>query len=125
MDTKEELKDTKRKVQELEKKLYKEEREERIERQKSFRPIAKMAHDLLCGYNHGDGCSWGYEEDAGEGAWKSAERYNSHAIWLRKVEEICKQYKITPAEIEAILNLVKKMKEENKRAVQILFDLRR
>lgn len=53
------------------------------ERLKPLRETTERAHDLLCPYNHTDGCSWGYEAD-NEDAWFC----DAHSRWLRNIDRL-------------------------------------
>lgn len=48
-----------------------------------LRALVKRAHDCLCGWNHTDGCAWGYEEDA-----KDPWACSAHARWLGHYDQI-------------------------------------
>jgi hypothetical protein len=61
------------------------EREERDRKLEELKPLAAKAHNLLCQYNHTDGCGWGYEEDCKN---KSPWTCETHSRWLDKIDKI-------------------------------------
>ena len=83
----------------------------RDEEEKSLVPLrdaARRAHDLLCPFNHTDGCSWGYEGDS----WRGAE----HVNWLRKVNRLVNGDSVTRGrftidQINVTLDAVEKLKK--------------
>ena len=66
------MSETKQKINKLKSEItYKEQEikrlEQQLEREKLLNPkvkeIATLLHDMLCRWNHTDGCSWEYEND--------------------------------------------------------------
>jgi len=103
--TRQKLEDLRKQEEILTKQLEEEEREEKNKRQLKVRPVAELAHSLFCGYNHTDGCGWGYEENSKDpeitwGGW-------SHQHWLDKVEKIAKEHReISMEEIHETLKAI-------------------
>jgi hypothetical protein len=64
----------------------------------SLKPLAEQAHNLLCTYNHTDGCGWGYEETSKD-KWSCY----SHNDWLQKVRRIVSEKRCTVTELAEIL----------------------
>ena len=54
----------------------------------AVKKLATLLHEQFCGFNHTDGCGWGYEEDR-EDPW-NGDRYTSHVIWAEKAKQIMK-----------------------------------
>ena len=73
------LKRAREQAKNLEEALAEARAEEILERQKPLRELAHRAHNLLCAYNHTDGCGYGYEGDDWTG--------HAHKRWLDKVEQ--------------------------------------
>ena len=71
-------------AKELEKEIEKIEAEERDRELDDLKPLAIKAHDLLCSYNHCDGCGWSYEIKNGVHNWK----YGAHDRWLSMIAKI-------------------------------------
>jgi hypothetical protein len=78
---------------------------ERI-RLEPLRSAAKRAHDLLCQYNHTDGCSWGYEGDNWDGC--------AHSRWLGLIDSILtnRATPITLAELDKFLSFIETLKKD-------------
>jgi hypothetical protein len=56
--------------------------------------LAILLHDLLCRWNHMDGCSWHYYSDTDPSSWRSGTSRYTYLIMARKVlnvmvEPIC------------------------------------
>ena len=68
--------------------------------------LARELHDLTCGWNHTDGCSWFYEPEVGKDAWTgyAHSRYLGRA---RKLMVACEHQKIT---VEQAINNYKLIK---------------
>ena len=82
-----------------------------------LKATAERAHDLLCPYNHTDGCSWGYEG----ASWQS----DAHARWLRKIDLLVNgnsydKPKATLAEINTVLDAVADLKPKVKTALDLI-----
>lgn len=80
--------------------------------------LAARAHDLLCPYNHNDGCSWGYEKND----WNSF----SHAYWLRHYDSLLKvdgskHNGYTMEELNKILDAVVELKKTGVKDILWLF----
>lgn len=57
-----------------------------LEKQRHLTDLAEKMHSCFCGYNHTDGCGWGYEEGANKwGSW-------SHSRWLNHTENLVKKF---------------------------------
>jgi hypothetical protein len=82
-----------------------------------LKATAARAHDLLCPYNHTDGCSWGYEG----GSWQS----DAHSRWLRKMDLLVNgnsydKPKATLAEINIVLDAVADLKPKVRTALDLI-----
>jgi hypothetical protein len=93
------------------------ERKEAAERLEPLKATAARAHDLLCPYNHTDGCSWGYEGDSWSG--------DAHSRWLRKIDGLAnggpyEKPKATLAEINLVLDAVEDLKPKVKTAIDLI-----
>ena len=83
------LRETKNKLHQLEEQLEVERLGAYQERTKPLREVAYLLHESLCGYNHTDGCSWGYEEKkSDEETWTGS----AHRHWLERVEALLRQH---------------------------------
>ena len=51
------------------------------------RQLAILLHEILCHWNHTDGCSWHYEMDKGKHRWDN----QAHSSYLKKAQAIIKQ----------------------------------
>lgn len=101
------------------------ERRGREERAQALRPIAERAHNLLCQWNHTDGCSWGYEERA-EDPWSC----DAHYQWLERYDKLIHGAPATgysraeaPVPVEdviAVLDLVEQLSPSEKRVFALL-----
>ena len=92
-------------------------KKEEAERLEPLKETAKRMHDLLCPYNHTDGCSFGYEGDN----WRGS----SHNEWLRKVELLVvgdsyTKPKTTLGEIKIILDAVEGIKKSIPTALDLI-----
>ncbi len=92
-------------------------RKEDAERLEPLKATAKRAHDLLCPFNHTDGCSWEYEG----GSWSSS----THARWLQKIDTLVNggpydKPKATLAEINLILDAIETLKPKVTTALSLL-----
>ncbi len=54
------------------------------------RQLAISLHEILCHWNHTDGCSWHYEMDNGKHRWDN----QAHSSYLKKAQAMIKQLKI-------------------------------
>lgn len=55
-------------------------------------PLAELAvrlHDRFCGYNHTDGCAWGYENRDNKHDWSG----QAHQRWMERTELILEKFK--------------------------------
>lgn len=92
-----------------------------IEALRPMRAAAKRAHDILCRYNHTDGCGWGYEEglDA-EKTWAAS----SHYYWLKSIREAMEGSNNRPPlsieKLNAILDAVEQIKKVHPDAVWLI-----
>lgn len=98
------------------------EREARDKELDALKPVAERAHNLLCQWNHTDGCSWGYED--GGDKWRG----HAHSRWLEKIEQLTKKdgYRaaIPLEKIVAILDVVEQAKKIHPDFIFILTQLR-
>jgi hypothetical protein len=65
--------------------------------------LAKELHDVLCLFNHTDGCSWEYEKDWNDWA---------HAQWLghaQKLQKACEEENIEVSSLLRIIPLLNRM----------------
>jgi hypothetical protein len=92
----------------------------RLDRQRSWRVVADMAHDLLCQYNHTDGCEWMYEVDRTRVDDDKMWEHSGHQRWLRAAEACGAKFGMGPAEIEAMLRLVVEVRVAYPRVVTML-----
>ena len=86
---------------------------QRNEELADLKPLAIKAHDVLCTWNHIDGCGWHYEIDKqGNHSWEG--KYSAHARWLANVEKWLEHKKfgssLTPERLTEILDLIAKGK---------------
>jgi len=82
-----------------------------------MKDTAQRAHDLLCPYNHTDGCSWGYEN----GHWQG----DAHSRWLRRIGVLVNgngydKPKATLAEINIVLDAVADLKPKVNTALDLI-----
>ncbi len=126
MKIKEELSEIADRTKKLQKKLRLAEKDERIERQRKFRPVAEKAHDLLCAYNHTDKCGWGYEtnRENPDAAWEGNDEYGPRQSWLKRCEKVSEEFKISPEELMELLDAFEEAKKINPRLFTILLKLR-
>ena len=92
-------------------------RKEESEKLEPLKAAAERAHELLCPYNHTDGCSWGYEGDS----WQSM----AHSQWLRKMDTLVNggpydKPKATLEEINTILDAIAGLKPKVKTALELI-----
>ena len=92
-------------------------KKEEAERLEPLKATAQRLHDLLCPYNHTDGCSFDYEGDN----WSA----NSHNEWLRKVERLVvgdsyTKPKTNLGEIKIILDAVEGIKKSVPTALDLI-----
>jgi hypothetical protein len=92
----------------------------RLERQRQWRVVAGMAHDLLCQYNHTDGCSWMYEVDGTRGAADKMWECSGHQHWLYAAERCGEKFGMGPDAIEAMLRRVVEVRGAYPRVITIL-----
>ena len=82
-----------------------------------LKATAARAHDLLCPYNHTDGCSWGYEGDQWTG--------QAHNLWLRKINQLVtstayEKPTTTLAEVNTVLDAVEALKPKVRTALDLI-----
>ena len=99
------------------------EQKRRLEQLEHLKPLAVRAHDLLCQWNHTDGCSWHYEIKDGEhNEWVG--EYCAHARWLAAVEEWTQHQgcgeRLTPEKLSAILDIVEQGKAQHRDFLHII-----
>jgi hypothetical protein len=121
-----------RRQQELRDELSKNEEKLRkqkdIELEKQLEPLKNLViqcHDVLCGWNHTDGCGWHYgwnctdgcgwhyEVEKGQHMWQSW----AHVRWLNKINDVInpdKNSNLPPVSVEALSALIEKIKELKK-----------
>lgn len=89
-----------------------------------LKALAEKAHDILCRWNHTDGCGWGYEQDSKTGAphWDGW----AHRRWLTHIAAIVNpdrysREKPIPAEtISALLDKVVELKQTHPDAIWLI-----
>ena len=111
------LRDAQDVAKKLSKRLDAMNKKEAAEKLAPLRTTAERAHDLLCPYNHTDGCSWGYEN----GSWES----DAHSRWLRRIDMLVNgdsynRPKATLAEINIVLDAVAEIKPKVKTAIELI-----
>jgi hypothetical protein len=112
--------DAEKQAKELRRRVEAAENAERDAKLNTIKPLVKKAHDILCRWNHTDGCSWGYENDNWNG-W-------AHARWLKHFDNIINPGKYSdkqPLSVEVIdklLEIVVELKKIDKSALWILRD---
>lgn len=110
---------TRRSLNELREQRERLERLERDSRAAAIKPLVIRAHDLLCSWNHCDGCSWGYEITDGEHNWQGW----AHARWLCHYEQLLLGTGLRPGEgltpeaLSQILDAVYALRSINPRAL--------
>lgn len=77
--------------------------------------LATILHELRCGYNHTDGCSWYYEEGWYIDNPNDIKKWNEseHSRWFKMATSVFDQ--ATLSEIEEYLNLYEERKKLNKK----------
>jgi len=85
-----------------------------------LKALAERAHDLLCPYNHTDGCSWGYETGS-TGEWQGS----AHNRWLTKIDKLVtggpyEKPTATVEEITLVLDAVEGLKPKVRTALDLL-----
>lgn len=97
---------------------------ERDSRLESIKPLVIRAHDLLCCWNHTDGCGWGYEviRETGKHNWQGW----AHARWLRHFEELLlgknskNSQPLSVEQLTKILDVVEELRKTNPLALHII-----
>jgi len=92
-------------------------RKEEAEKLEPLKATAQRMHDLLCPYNHTDGCSFDYEGNN----WSA----NSHNEWLRKVQRLVvgdsyNKPKTNLTEIKTILDAIEGIKKSIPTALDLI-----
>lgn len=85
-----------------------------------LKALATRAHDLLCPFNHTDGCSWGYEEGSTD-QWQGS----AHNRWLTKIDRLVtggsyERPTATAEEITLVLDAVEGLKPKVRTALDLL-----
>ena len=85
-----------------------------------LKALAERAHDLLCPYNHTDGCSWGYEAGS-TGEWQGS----AHNRWLTKIDKLVtggpyEKPTATVEDITLVLDAVEGLKPKVRTALDLL-----
>ena len=111
------LNDTKKTAQALSDRLEAIRRKEEAEMLEPLKATATRAHDLLCPYNHTDGCAWGYEGDS----WTS----DAHSRWLRHMNKIVNgdaydKPKATLEEVNTCLDTLAELKPKVRTALELI-----
>lgn len=111
------LADAQKASRRLTERLEKIKRDEEDAKLEPLKATAERAHDLLCPFNHTDGCSWGYEGNS----WKS----DAHSRWLRKIDALVNgtsydKPKATLSEINIVLDAVVDLKPKVKTALELI-----
>lgn len=88
------------------------EQQRRMEEVDHLKPLAIRAHDILCRWNHTDGCGWHYEIKGNCHHWTGT--YSAHARWLKAVEEWTQHQKygttLTPEKLSELLDIIERAK---------------
>ncbi|MCC7173403.1 MAG: hypothetical protein IT459_23360 [Planctomycetes bacterium] len=97
-------------------------------RQLPLRAVAKAAHDLLCRWNHTDGCGWGYEEGSdpnSDACWNGW----AHKRWLSAVETIVRSERwpsaMTTDDLSGLIESMRGVLSVHRDALLVIEDLRR
>lgn len=111
------LKDAQDVARKLSQSLEKLKRKEADAKLEPLKTTAARAHDLLCPYNHTDGCGWEYEQ----GSWQS----DAHSRWLRRIDTLVNgntydKPKATLSEINIVLDAVEELKPKVKTALDLI-----
>lgn len=89
------------------------EQERLAEEEEPLKDIATRMHEVLCQYNHTDGCGWHYEVKDGVHNWTGW----AHARWLKKAHDLTKGDgkvpPISPADIVRMLIAIEQLKAVN------------
>lgn len=90
---------------------------EEAEKLEPLKATAERAHDLLCPFNHTDGCSWGYEGNS----WRGS----AHSAWLRKINTLVNgdsytRPKTNLTEINLVLDAIAEVKPKVPTALDLL-----
>lgn len=95
---------------------------------RALRPIAAIAHETLCRWNHTDGCGWGYEEGSNPNSDSAWNGY-AHSRWLSAVDRIVKAERwpsaMTADELKRLLETMKAMTAVHRDALLVVEELRR
>lgn len=105
---------------ELQKQLEAAEYDDRVARLTPFMPVAILAHDLFCMYNHTDGCGWGYEQYGDVHNWGFGAEYSSHKQWLENVSKIAADLKMEAGQLEEIFRELVEIKDRHPRAMEVI-----
>jgi hypothetical protein len=78
-----------------------------------LQPVAEIAHNVMCGYNHTDGCGYLYENDN----WSA----DCHVAWLRKVNNVLeKNSRLTLEHLKEMLLAVQALTKKYPELVRTL-----
>jgi hypothetical protein len=101
------------------------EKYENSERDKRLEPLKELtihAHDVLCRWDHSDGCGWYYEIHRGKHNWTGW----SHARWLKHIESIVypsandRNQAVSAETLKALLDWAEQGKKVHKDALWII-----
>lgn len=111
------LRDAQKAAQQVRDRLEAINRAEAAEKLEPLKATAARAHDLLCPFNHTDGCSWGYEGNS----WES----DAHSRWLRKIDTLVNgnsydKPRATLSEINIVLDAVEGLKPKVRTAIDLI-----
>ncbi len=125
-EIKERLARLKKEREALEIELSTAEQESRLTAAMPFMHVAVQAHDLLCQYNHTDGCGWGYETVNGQHNWGlDGQGYSAHRKWLENVMEVCRELNISHQELGKALEGLALLKKDCPQVMRVIAALRR
>jgi hypothetical protein len=98
------------------------ENEERSRKLEPLKNLVIRAHDILCGWNHTDGCGWHYEiDDKGQHIWTGY----AHARWLSHYEQLTngeksKGISFSVEEITSMLDVLEELRKKHPKSMFIL-----
>jgi hypothetical protein len=93
-----------------------------------MREVAELAHNAFCGWNHTDGCAWGYEESNYQGKKKIDDEIwacDTHNRWLAKIENLVEKEQVGLEELKGIITAVQNVKVAHPRINVVLRQLHR
>jgi len=111
------LNDAQKAMRGMQEKLERINRAEADARLDPLKRTAERAHNLLCPYNHTDGCSWEYEN----GSWQS----DAHSRWLRKIDTVVNgnsydRPKASLEDVNVVLDAIADLKPKVSTAIELI-----